>query len=59
MVHDLIKKQGIVPTKIQKNEFNEQSFVFKGPDGVSWQIIEKKETINKPLTKLEFKFLNN
>jgi hypothetical protein len=59
MVHDLVKKQRIVPTKIQKNEFNEQSFFFVGPDGVSWQIIEKKETTHKPLNKLEFKFLNN
>ena len=59
MVHDLIKKQGIVPTKILKNEFHEQCFTFKGTDGVSWQIIEKSETQHKPVTKLECKFLNN
>ena len=59
MVYDLIKKQGIIPTKIQKNEFNEQSFTFKGTDGVNWQIIEKLESKHKPVTKLEFKFLNN
>jgi hypothetical protein len=59
MVHELVKKQGIQPTKIIKNEFKEECFVFKGPDGVSWQIIEKKETLYKPVTKLEFKFLTN
>lgn len=55
----MIKKQGTIPTEIQKNEFNEQSFVFKRPNGVSWQIIEKKVVKNKPVTKLEFQSLNN
>jgi hypothetical protein len=59
MVYDLILKQNIKPSKILKNEFNENSFVFVGPDGVAWQIIEKNNTQNKPITKLEFKFLKN
>ncbi len=58
MVHELVKKQGISTTNILKNEFGERSFVFKSPDGVSWQILEKIETKNKPVTKLETKMIN-
>ncbi len=41
MVYDLIKEQNINPTEIQANEFGERCFLFTGPDGASWQIIEK------------------
>lgn len=59
MVFDLIKKQNITPTTIQNNEFGERCFVFKGTDGTSWQIIEKKTpTKNVPVTKLDMKLLN-
>ncbi|MCS6967350.1 MAG: hypothetical protein RMJ44_02900 [Cytophagales bacterium] len=54
MVYDLLKKQGIQPSAIQQNEFGENSFIFTGPDGVSWQIIEKTSTKFKPVTKREF-----
>lgn len=59
MVLDLLQKQGIKPSKIQKNEFGENAFVFVGPDGVAWQIIEKFDTKNKPVTKFESKAVNN
>lgn len=59
MVYDLVRKEGIKPTLIQKNEFNERSFVFTGPDGVSWQIIEKMETKNKPKTVFEMVRMGN
>jgi hypothetical protein len=58
-VYDLIKKSNIVPSKILKNEFGESSFVFKGLDGVNWQIIEKTETKHKPELKLNFQYLKN
>ncbi len=58
-VADLLKKQNILISKIVKNEFNEESFVFVGPDGVSWQIIQQPVIQNKPLTTLEFKFNNH
>ncbi len=54
LVYDLVVKQGIKPTKILKNELNENCFTFVGPDGVAWQIIEKTETKSKPATKREF-----
>jgi hypothetical protein len=59
LVFDLIKKQNITPTAIQNNEFGERCFVFKGTDGTSWQIIEKKNaTKNVPVTKVEMKLIN-
>ena len=59
MVYDLVQKQGIKTSKMIKNEFGENSFVFVGPDGVAWQIIERKESQHKPVIKLEFTFLKN
>ena len=59
MVHDLIKKQNIKPSPIQLNEFKEKSFIFTGPEGASWQIIEKMETQNKPVTKFEISKTTN
>ena len=60
MVYDNLVKLGIKPMDIQKNEFKENSFVFKGPDGVSWQIIERlTATKYTPTKKLEMKLTNN
>jgi hypothetical protein len=60
MVFDNLVKLGIKPMVIQKNEFGENSFVFRGPDGVSWQIIEKLNAPKyTPVKKLEFKMTNN
>jgi hypothetical protein len=59
MVYDNLIKLNIKPTAIQKNEFGEMSFVFKAPDGVSWQIIEKMSVKNPPVKKLEMKLTNN
>jgi hypothetical protein len=52
-VHNLVSRHGLKPSNIQKNEFGEISFVFRGPEGATWQIIEKNSTTNKPITKLE------
>ena len=60
MVYDNLVKLNIKPTAIQKNEFNENCFVFKSPDGVSWQIIEKlTATKYTPIQKLEIKMTKN
>ncbi len=56
MVHNLVHKHELNPSKIQANEFGEQSFVFTDTAGVSWQIIEKTQKLaNTPSTALEFK----
>jgi len=53
MVHKLARRHGLQPTAIRQNEFDERSFVFTGPDGVSWQIIERERAQRAPVT--EFK----
>lgn len=53
-VHELVTEHDLSPTKIQKNEFGEKCFVFSGPGGCSWQIIEKQEIKNKVATELKF-----
>ncbi len=59
MVHKLVTEHKLNPTTIQKNEFNENSFVFTDTAGVSWQIIGKNSPpTNTPITKLEFKLVD-
>jgi hypothetical protein len=53
LVHKLVGEQGIVPSKIEKNEFGERAFVFTASDGVSWQILEKTTTKNKPTIQFQ------
>ena len=53
MVHRLVKTNRLNPTDIMPNEFGEACFTFRGPEGSTWQILEKKSTRNKPVTKLE------
>jgi hypothetical protein len=55
-VYSLVKRHGLKPTAIAKNEFGETSFVVRGPEGASWQLIEKKKTQNQPVTQLKFTF---
>jgi hypothetical protein len=53
----LVKRHGLKPMEINKNEFGERSFVFRGPEGASWQIIERmSEPKSTPKTKIEFVF---
>ena len=58
MVHDLVKAHQLQPSKIQHNEFKESSFIFKGPEGSTWQIIERGEILHSPLTTLDFQIVN-
>ncbi|MEM8920972.1 MAG: hypothetical protein AAGB25_06355 [Pseudomonadota bacterium] len=53
MVHELATDYELEPTGILQNEFDEKSFVFTGPDGSTWQILEAPETYSTPV--LEFK----
>lgn len=55
MVHQLAEQEGLQPTAIMKNEFGEKSFVFRGPDGVSWQILQQGKIKRAPVT--EFKLI--
>ena len=55
MVHELAREHDIEVTSIAQNEFGEDSFVLRGPDGATWQVIGRDEA-EKPAT-LEFKLV--
>jgi len=58
-VHELLKNQNISTELLQNNEYGEQSFIFTGPGGCHWQIIEKQAVNHKPKTTLELSYTKN
>jgi hypothetical protein len=52
-LHARVTAAKLNPTPVLPDEFGEPSFTFRGPEGTTWQIIEKKESKNKPVTKLQ------
>ncbi len=58
-VFQRVGNHGLNPKPIVKNEFGERSFIFTGPGGCSWQIIEKFSSSNKPVTELKFSLTEN
>ena len=58
-VHALAVEHGLQPSAIMENEFAELSFVFTGPDGVTWQILAQPAVKNKPVTEFELVRVNN
>ena len=58
-VHNLAVEQGLEPSAILENEFAEESFIFTGPDGATWQILAQPAVTNKPVTEFELVRVNN
>ncbi len=58
-VHELAVEHGLQPSSIMRNEFSERSFLFTGPDGVSWQILDQPHIQNPPTTEFELVRINN
>lgn len=58
MIKKLADEQSLQSTAIQKNEFGESSFVLRGPDGSTWQVIGRKQAKNPPITELNFQTTN-
>lgn len=58
-VHGLAMEAGLNPGAVQDNEFDERSFVVRGPDGASWQIIERESSVWKPVTEFQLLDVNN
>lgn len=50
-VHTLASEYGLDPGTIGSNEFGERSFLLRGPDGASWQIIERAATTQPAITE--------
>ena len=59
MVHDLAFEHRLEITSIVENEFGEKSFVIAGPDGSTWQVIEKAGGANSPETEFKLVTVNN
>jgi hypothetical protein len=56
-IYLLVKRHGLIPSAIRKNEFGERSFVVTGPEGAHWQLIERlTEPRTLPVMKSEFVF---
>lgn len=53
-VFKLAKQHKLTMSDFQQNEFNERSFVIKGFDGSSWQVISNVTVKRLPLKKLNF-----
>ena len=45
-VRELAVEHGLQPSPIMRNEFSERSFLFTGPDGVTWQILDQPHIEN-------------
>lgn len=58
-VHELATEHGLQPSAMLENEFSEQSFMFTGPDGVTWQILDQPIVRNEPTTKFELLRVHN
>ncbi|MEP1444680.1 MAG: hypothetical protein ABJK37_01025 [Paraglaciecola sp.] len=54
LIKQLAQQQGINTTSVQTNEFGEESFVLRGPDGSSWQILPKPKLSTPAVTELNF-----
>ncbi len=59
MVYESVQDQdNLTSTEIVKNEFGERCFVFSGPLGCTWQIIQKGSISHEPITELKFELVD-
>lgn len=58
-VHGLAAAGGLNPGAVQLNEFGEQSFVVSGPDGATWQVIQREQSAWEPVTRFQLVDVNN
>ena len=58
-VHDLALAAGLRPGPVQRNEFDEESFLVRGPDGATWQLIERERSVWTPVTQFELLDVDN
>ncbi len=58
-VRRLAAAAGLRPGAVQRNEFEERAFLLRGPDGASWQVIEREQSAWKPVTEFQLLEANN
>jgi uncharacterized glyoxalase superfamily protein PhnB len=59
MIHELALDHGLQVTDVTDNEFGERSFVISGPDGSTWQVIERFGSETPPVTEFQLVPVNN
>ena len=58
-VHGLAEAAGLDAGPVRRNEFDEPSFLVRGPDGASWQIIQRGRPLWEPVTQFELVDVDN
>ncbi len=58
-VHRLAIAAGLNPGAVRPNEFDEPSFFVRGPDGASWQVIQRQRSAWKPVTEFRLVDVND
>ena len=58
-VHRLAERAGLNPDAMRSNEFNERSFLLRGPDGATWQVIQRDGSVWQPETRFRLLEVNN
>ena len=59
LVHRLARDNGLEPGVIGDNEFGERSFLVRGPDGASWQLIERRRARSPAVTEFQLLDVDN
>ncbi len=58
-VYRLAMAAGLEPGVVRHNEFDEPSFLVRGPDGATWQVIQRAHSEWKPVTEFQLVEVNN
>ena len=58
-VHGLAEAAGLDAGPVRRNEFDEPSFLVRGPDGASWQVIQRERSVLAPVTQFELVDVDN
>ena len=59
LVHRLAVEAGLAPGPITANEFEEPSFLLRGPDGAHWQLIQRESSVWPAVTEFQLLDVNN
>ena len=58
-VHGLAVVGVLNPSAVQTSELGERSFVVGGPDGATWQVIQREQSAWESVTRFQLVDVNN
>jgi hypothetical protein len=58
-LHARVRAARLSATALEANEFGERSFVLRGPDGATWQILEAPTLTSPPVTVYQQRAVDN